>query len=298
MKFLDSFFFKKIETEYYDCVRIGFASLLLVYLSVWYVDLNMWFGPQGILPYPSSRLIVGDADWTLFSLFPDSTQFTYLLFGALVVFSLGLLLGFQARLCAIGVFVLLVSFQNRNNLINDGSDAVFRLFSFLICFFPVGKYSLSGKKTSKLSHVWLLRLFQIQVCLIWLTTAFWKHSGEDWVDGTAMYFISRLDSFYGRFPVPDFLVTYLPLIQIQTWAALALETLVPIFIWVPRLRKICAWTAIGFHLATDYMMNLFLFPWIMILGWLCFFTFSEHKSHLEKIRLLFSRLKRQLFATS
>jgi len=49
---------------------------------------------------------------------------------------------------------------------------------------------------------WGLRLFQLQMAVIYLSSAIEKTSGVDWREGTALYYVARLDDSFGKFPVP------------------------------------------------------------------------------------------------
>jgi len=55
-----------------------------------------------------------------------------------------------------------------------------------------------------------------------------------------------------------------------TWSVLLAELLVPIFIWFKETRLACLIIVVLFHLANEWTMNLFLFHWLMICGWLSF----------------------------
>jgi hypothetical protein len=198
----------------------------------------------------------------------------------LLVQTVALLVGFLARFQAACVFVWLVSFYHRNQLIFDGEDTVFRLFCFYLILLPIGdhyavdswwKRRRSGSSEQPPVHpIWPLRLVQIQWTLIYLSSAMEKFNGPEWLDGTALYYVSRLDDMFGKFPVPAVLFDSMIAIKLMTWSVLTLETLVPIGLWIKPTRTAAVMLAAAFHLATDYTMNLFLFHWIMLVGLLSF----------------------------
>jgi hypothetical protein len=86
-----------------------------------------------------------------------------------------------------------------------------------------------------------------------------------------MYYVTRLNDLYGRFPAPDALLNSLPVLKAMSWSTLGFEIALPILVWLRPLRFPVVIAAVGFHLTIDYQMNLFLFQWLMILGWLSFF---------------------------
>ena len=59
-------------------------------------------------------------------------------------------------------------------------------------------------------------------------------------------------------------------ITLMTWSVLAVEMAVPLALWFKKTRRTALVVAFAFHLTTDYVMNLFLFQWIMMVGLLSF----------------------------
>ena len=111
---------------------------------------------------------------------------------------------------------------------------------------------------------------QVQTAAILFFSGCEKLNGEEWLDGTAIYYVSRLDDMFCRFPLPDFLFQSLFLMSLMTWATLLFELGIPIAIWFGKTRKAALVLVVLFHLSLDYMMNLNLFHWIMIVGWMSF----------------------------
>jgi hypothetical protein len=119
---------------------------------------------------------------------------------------------------------------------------------------------------------WGLRLLQLQMALIYLSAALEKLSGESWLNGTALYYVSRLDDYFGRFSVPNAIFDSPGIVALLTWFVVLVELAVPFLIWFRETRLPCVAAAILFHLANEWTMHLFLFHWIMIVGWLSFLT--------------------------
>lgn len=113
--------------------------------------------------------------------------------------------------------------------------------------------------------------------VIMASAAGWKLSGEDWRSGEALYYVCRLDDLFGRFPVPDFLFEIPILCRMLTWTAIAIELFTPIFIWFPSTRRWTFLVLLIFHFSTDYMMHLFLFHWVMLLGWMAFLQPEDYR---------------------
>jgi len=191
------------------------------------------------------------------------------------------MLGLFTRCQLASIFVLYVSFVHRNLLNFDGEDVLFRLMAFYLWFSPAGKYwSIenwwASKKNSvenpgpKRYPIWPLRLIQIQTASVVFFSAFEKLKGTEWFGGTAIYYVSRLDDMFYRLPVPDFIFESLILMAIMSWATLLLELGIPIAIWFGKTRRAALVLVFLLHLSLDYMMNLNLFQWMMMVGWMSF----------------------------
>ena len=249
-------------------------------------DLYRWFGPNGLFPGSTMLELKGQNTFSIFNFLPETERVVlicYLIFLMQIVL---LLLGFYTRVQAVSTFVWFISFMNENYLIWDGQDRVLSLIGFLLVFLPSGeRFSLDAKMRSNAKPgsakkqadvpIWPLRLIQIQMTLIMLSTALEKLSGHVWQQGTAIYFVTRLDDLSGRFPLPSILTEWTPGIKLASWSVLAVELLVPILIWIPKTRLLALFLVIGLHLSIEYAMNMFLFEWIMIVGWLSFFKEEE-----------------------
>ena len=269
------FFYEEVDLTICGIMRVAFSSLLLVNIILWAPDLNVWFGEHGAVDLSSSRLLIDPDTWTIFQFLPRESWVLWFCYGLLLVHTTGLLTGFHSRVQAAGVFFWLAMFQHRNLIIFDGEDYLFRMLAFLFIFLPAGEFlSLDRKRGiargSATGPVWPLRLVQIQMTLIYVSTAIEKLKSEDWLNGSAIYYVSRLDDVFGRFPVPDLVFESMSTMRIMTWCVLALEVAIPVGLWIKRTRLSALIAAALLHLSIDYAMNLFLFEWIMIVGLLSF----------------------------
>jgi len=274
----DRFFFTAVDPRLCAMLRVGFACLLLLDLICQWPFLDLYYGEPGGLPRALSLEHIEPGSYSLLRLAPADAAWLlalYSLFAAQVVL-LGL--GWFTRVQSTSVFIWLVSFQQRNELIRDGEDIVFRMFAFLLIFLPLGAVgSLDAWRRRNRGHTaqtlypkWPLRLIQIQTCLIWLASGLYKTQGVAWREGNALYYVSRLEDIFDPVWAPAVLFNSLPKLRAATWTVLAIELILPLAIWLPRLRLPCLVVAFGLHLAIEYTMNMFLFQWIMMLGWLAF----------------------------
>ena len=273
----DHFLFESCDPLLAPVLRIGFALLIVIQtLCVW-PDAAYWYSDSGVLKSQTAEQILGPQAWSLLHGLDSEPWMAQLGLLCLLVHSGLMLLGCYSRFQVAAIFVWLVSFQNRNPLITDGEDTVFRILAFLLIWLPLdAKWSVMALRDSKNAHrtptskdAWALRLIQFQMTVIYASTALCKLEGETWQNGSAVGYVSRMTDNFGRWISPEWFD--LPWITpLATWGTLAVEAFLPFGLWIPKIR----WFAIGLaalmHLGIEASMNLFLFQWVMLLGLVSF----------------------------
>ncbi|MFN0007176.1 MAG: HTTM domain-containing protein [Planctomycetota bacterium] len=274
----DGFFFSPLDTRACAVLRIGVAVCVIVELLVLSGDLERWFGEGGVLPLAASRGLVDPHALSPFEWLPASSSALRIAFGLALGQAVLLLLGIWPRFQALGLLIWLQAFQVRNMLILDGSGIVLRTFAFYLVFMPsANAFSvpawLARRRGAPLACVrpaWGLVLLRFQMGLIYVGSAWEKLNGSDWIDGSALYYVSRLDDNFSHGPILDSVFSSLAVCRFLTWGTLAIEILLPILLWFAGTRRLGILLGVLFHLALGMTMNLFLFPWVMIIGLLAF----------------------------
>lgn len=273
---LDRFLFASCDPLMGSVLRIAYAALLIVYVAIWMIDGSRWFSDEGVVSAESVQRMHKIPSWSLFFI-ASSTKCVQAGLVILLIQSCLLLVGCWSRFQMGCIFFWLVSFQHRNPLICDGEDTVFRLFAFFFLFLPLDHaWSLTARFRSRParhsgpSSAWGLRLIQIEMTVIYLSAGWSKLQGATWRDGSALYYVSRMDDYFGRSVLPESTFDIPWLIRIATWAALLTELALPFALWFKSTRRVALIAGIGFHLAIEFTLNLFLFEWIMIVGLLSF----------------------------
>ena len=274
----EEFFFSPLDTRACAVLRIGFAVCVIVDLLVLRGSLERWFGEDGVLPLSASRALVDPHALSPFEWLPASASTPWIVLGLASTHAVLLLLGVWPRFQALALLVWLQAFQVRNTLILDGSGIVLRTFAFYLVLMPSAdafsvRAWLARRRGAPLPTVrpaWGLVLFRFQMGLIYVGSAWEKLNGPDWIDGSALYYISRLDDNFSHGPIVDSLFGSLAVCRLLTWGTLAVEILVPILLWFAGTRRLGIVLGVLFHVGLAMTMNLFLFPWIMIVGLLAF----------------------------
>jgi uncharacterized membrane protein YphA (DoxX/SURF4 family) len=281
------FFHEPADPRIPALIRMGYASLVLMNLLAWFPYLEMWFGESGVLP--SKTGFLRGYQWSLLALVPRSHAALQVCFWLFTLQALCLLVGYASKFSAASVFVWLVSFQNRNQMILDGEDDVLRLIGCFLIFMPLAEvWSVDsrlwrrgeiagGQETARQPYPsacspWAVRILQYFMVMMMFATGLWKLSGETWRDGTALYYVARIDDLFGRFPVPHYLFDTPWTVRAMTWSVLYVELAIPLLIWIPQARRFSLLVLLAFHLSNEWAMHLFLFHWIMLCGWISFLS--------------------------
>jgi hypothetical protein len=298
-----AFFHQPCDARICAALRVVFSLLVLIHLAVLYPDLDLWFTDQGVLPSDAAEQVARPFAWSLLSFLPPTSTVVHICFWITVTHTVALLVGFFPQLNAFCLFVWLMSFQVRNAILNDGEDTLMRMLAFFLTWVPTS-HCLSihswlgsrwsrprvaiGDDATKLNRYaapgWGLRLVQIEMASMLLSAGLLKLSGDAWFNGTALYYVSRLDDHFGRFPVPDWAFDSPVPVAILTWGVLIAEVAVPVLIWFRETRRPCLIFLLVFHLANEWMMNLFLFHWLMLCGWMAFLDPSDFAWFTRKSR--------------
>lgn len=290
IRFWDWFLFESCDPWVAPILRIGFALLIVIQSLVVWPDAAYWYTDSGVMKSETAQTILGPYSWSLLYLLPSQPWVAKLGLSCLIVHGLLMLVGFYSRLQAAAIFVWLVSFQNRNPLITDGEDTVFRIFAILLVFLPLDAYwsvlqARGGVRMNqpeidpkdKSASAWALRLMQIEMTAIYASTALSKLEGSTWHDGSAVWYVSRMTDNFGRW-IPSAWLDFPGASPLATYGTLLIESFLPIGLWIPRLRPIALCLGVLLHLGIESSMNLFLFQWVMLLGLISFLGITPAKA--------------------
>ncbi|KHD87068.1 MAG: hypothetical protein OM95_16555 [Bdellovibrio sp. ArHS] len=276
---------KTLLSKFYDFVfapqpvhtvallRIGLGLLLLFNWWMIVTDLDVLYGPQGMISLQTAQQYGNPFRFSLFDYIPhtDKNTFTLAIINLLAV--LGVLSGTFTRFSIAVAFVTLVSFHHRNGFILNSADSVLRIFLFFLFFTPSGDLWSVDRFRKKLKGTapaipvdkspWALRLIQLQFCTIYVATVLFKIKGEKWIDGTAIYTATRIDEFV-RFPLP--LLNDLTMIKLLTWSTLIVEFALGTLVWFKETRYWVLLAGVALHLGIEYTMSIPVFEWAMIVS--------------------------------
>jgi hypothetical protein len=258
------FWFEPTETSTLALVRAAFGVVVFVWGLSLLPVLAPLLGPHGVVPRQPDGL--GAGAWSVFDL-SDGEFLVGAVMVCLFAGSLALVAGFHGRIAAVVVFVSLLALQRRNPFAFNSGDLLLRTTAFYLMLAPAAA-AFSVDAWAKRAP-WPLRLIQIQLTIVYLSSVWAKVRGTRWNDGTATSYVLRLDDLT-RFPVPRSVATSELLANLMTYGTLAIEAAVGILIWNRALRPYVVAAGLGLHLTIDYSIRVGFFGPALLVSYLAF----------------------------
>jgi hypothetical protein len=290
------FWHEPIRAERLAAVRILVAFAMLADQFISYLPiLGELFGPEGpAFAGLHDDWVLDQWYWTMAFFNTDDMRIVGALFGVWMGVTFLFLVGWRTRLMNVAVWFLTMCFINRNPVVGNSGDDLLCVSLFLLMLTPSGRALSLDRWLAKRRYVkrglplpadwdaptvppWGLRLLQIQLCVVYLTTGLAKLRGSiewgdglwpekiagTWWDGTSVYYvlnnIMRARVAWVEMPIPLW-VTYA-----MTWSAVWWEVLFPVLVLWRRTRWLALWFGIFLHIGI----------WLMVeVGWFSFYTMA------------------------
>lgn len=298
----NQFFFNTTDASILGIFRIVMGAIFLLNGLCLIEDFYYWYGVgnESLVPLVDSLNFYTDFRINLFKILPHNIASAGLILFFYIICSLFVMIGYKTKISTIVLFILMVSLQNRNYAILNSGDTVMRCLLFAMIWAPCGRcYSIdaslaykAGQRLKKTVPLLGIRLIQIQFAVIYLSTALFKFNGEDWIDGTAVYYTSRLENFQ-RLVIPV-IFDHLVLVKLMTWFALFTEFAMGTLVWIKELRIWVLLAGVLLHVGIELTMSIGFFEWIMFAGYIVFLKGSD----IKQFSALYSRLRDRIFFES
>jgi HTTM domain len=285
----ERFWFAPEDTSTLALVRIAFGLLVLAWTVTLTHDAYSFFSASGVLPSSEYDGEAGTA-WGLLDL-TDSRLAIVLLLGVLILASLCLVAGLYTRVAAVLVFIGLISLERRNPFVFNSGDGLLKVIAFYIMLAPSGtSLSLDRWRQAKDAFwepvrraPWALRLMQVQLSVLYLSTVWTKLSGRTWNDGTAISYAVRLEDL-ARFDVPEWLANSELGTNLLTYGTLAIEAAIGILVWNRTLRPWVLGLGVILHLAIDLTLRVGFFSYAIFVLYLAFLPPDVVRARLLALR--------------
>lgn len=280
----DRFFFAPAPVEGMAIFRIAWCALLLTALLFDIGNAEDFYGPHALLSLNTVKSQFNYPHLNLFYFMGTELSTVYFMMTVYALALLSAMIGFQTRPALILSMVMMATFHQRNIWLLSSSEVLMRIIMTLLVCAPAGNVLsvdswLARRRNSPLPREWApwaQRLIQIQLSVVYVWTVWHKLKGDLWVDGTAVYYATRLHNMT-NLPVPV-LLDNLFLIKLMTWGTLALEFSLGTFVWIKEFRRPLITLGLFFHLGIEYMMSIPFFEWTMMCLLLTYYTPAEMRA--------------------
>lgn len=266
------FWHEPVRAERLALTRILFAAALLIeQLTIYLPDLELYFGNTGYAPHGwLSQMQYIQGRWTALFFNTDSPAVLYTCFAVWVLVTVAMLLGWRTRITTVLTWFGMLCFANRNPWLTNHGDDVLLIALLLLMLSPCGQaWSLDARRqqsNGELPRLWIepwpVRLFQMQLCMIYFSTGLAKTFGTTWWDGTSIH-LALLDPARSRWPAESLLLP-IWMTALLTWGTLALELGFWLLVLIPRTRRLTLAAGIGFHLGILALLEAGWFSFYMI----------------------------------
>jgi hypothetical protein len=295
----NKYFARFIDQRALAVFRSCLGGTVLVDLLVRSLDLPAFYTDGGVLPRVQWLRWNAESHWSLY-LVNGQQWFVAALFGLQMLCALLLTLHKWPRFAAAASWALMVSLQNRNEMVGYGADDLLRLLLFWNMFLPfqrdVGQSSVSDSAKDLPSFAYV-----IQIALVYLSAAILKSYEVWWQNGSATSLALHLDQLTNSNGV--WLRQFPELLKFATRSVYVVEYTAPFMLLLPSvlIRNVTLVILVTLHCGLALFMKLGLFPLVNIValiplspGWIWIWTYDVGTQHVQLIAIFVSRLIKRI----
>lgn len=279
---IERFWLQSVDADPFVLVRTFYGVVVFAWTVTLLPDFGRIFGDEGLaggLEFGNFRII---------SLFRWVSVDTFGLpaMGLMLVASALVALSRWTRITVPMTAFLFMSFADASVPWLIGAELVIALFGLWLAAFslltPADAQGHHRDSTGSRGQMpaWGLRLLQVQIVIAYLTTAYDKVLGNDWIDGSAVYHALASETLR-RFDPPAFLFDSELVIRSLTWSTLAIEAALGLLLLWPRTRRFGVLLAIALHVGIQVFLVLGFFAPAMMIGILSFVSVADAKKVLD-----------------
>jgi uncharacterized membrane protein YphA (DoxX/SURF4 family) len=260
--------------------RIGLAILILLDLGDRARDLRAHYTDWGLMPRAALLDLFLHPSCLSLHFMNGTWEWAAFLFLVAALFAVGLGIGYRTRFMTVASWILLVSLQNRNPLVLQGGDILFRMLLFWAMFLPLGarasmdRYLERRKNPSVVAEPetvilsWATAAILVQVMLLYFYAGILK-TGVEWTrDNTAVYYALHVDQL--TTPFGQWLLNYPGVMKAMTYLTIKIEIFAPLLLLIPFFtgffRLVAILLMFGLQMGFGATMRIYIFPWTCACG--------------------------------
>lgn len=141
----------------------------------------------------------------------------------------------------------------------------------LLAFFTIPFYSKAKHPVRHIMNHIAIWGAQLQVILVYGSSALYKLNGDSWRYGEAVYYTLSNPRFSSNYILNSGILHSILLMKASSYLALVYQIIFPIGVWIKKWKRPLLYFGIVFHLTIGIVMNLWDFSLAMIASYFVFF---------------------------
>ncbi|WP_290801850.1 HTTM domain-containing protein [Flavobacterium sp.] len=301
---IEHFFFAPPKNdEFLLFFRVAAGIIILLHFISIFSDFDQFFSSKSIIPM--DIMATFNQDWQL--TFPfiiqqletiGISEATTIGATKIIYVSLGIaiILGCYSRISAFLLLFIQILLMKGSSFFIYGADFFTSMSLFYLILFPGDTvFSLRNlfrsKQKKHANYMPVKRLFQLHLSMAYFFSGFDKLLGFNWWNGESIWKAINLPYANRDFNF-DFawLADHSFILVLIGWSTILIEMCYPIFVWIPKTRKLWVILTISMHIGIALVLNLYYFSAIMIVWNLTNFYFEENISLVTDKKMIVSAL--------
>ena len=276
------FWFEPADPLMLGIIRLLGGWMLFYNLSIWTLDLEAFFGDNGLQPLQAVKALYVNRPIFSFWLWTGD-QYLWPMHIACLVISAMFCLGFATRVTSILSFLITISYSQRVPIANFGFDQILGMLCLYLCIGPSGA---AVSVDSLIRRWWLrrkgqvyaprkfasarvsMRLIQLHLCAIYFWAGFAKLKGPSWWTGEAMWRVIANEEYQTMDLTWMAWVPWLPFLIAHV--TIAWEVFFIVLVWNPKFRPLMLFMGVLMHVGIGAFLGMWTFGLIMAFAYLAF----------------------------
>lgn len=277
------FWFEPADPLMLGIIRLLGGWMLFYNLLIWTLDLEAFFGDNGLQPLAAIRAIHESRSVFSFWLWTGDAWLWPMHLACLTIAAM-FCLGFATRITSVLSFLITISYSQRVPIANFGFDQILGLTCLYLSVGPSGaavsvdaiirrwwlkrKGVVESSPRKFASARMSMRLFQLHLCAIYFWAGFAKLKGPTWWTGEAMWNVIANQEYQTIDLTWMAWVPWLPFLIAHV--TIAWEVFFIALIWNRKLRPLLLAMGVAMHVGIGAFLGMWTFGLIMAFAYLAF----------------------------
>ncbi len=220
-------------------------------------------------------------------------NYTYLLFIVCAIAAICVSLGYRYRLSVLVFFLSFTYIELMDKTTYLNHYYFVSIMSFLLLWLPAHRYySLDARRDPSIASEkvpkWSVDAIKVLLAIVYFYAGLAKLN-TDWLLSAQPLSIWMPARYHLPIIGPFLREGWMH--YAMSWAGAAYDLTIPFFLWYSRTRPLAFVAVVVFHVLTRVLFSIGMFPYIMIVSTLIFFSPATHQRMLDGITWLGTRLK-------